>query len=207
MHRTFSYTRRKGQLSRTVGWCAAAIRTNVMDSHCDCKQRTYVPTWTWNCAVKRKFAKLILVEGWIKACRWDANLLNEDESNSQSTRRSHSTITDRKTTVNEFERQQSVGEYVSQKYLAKWGFKNCSSPPCQASLLCIDYARIDHMLMTNTSSIQTECGNRRECIHNLKRPSSLRPAHAQRVNVSSKMRKEMGIRIFARYMKSFRMKR
>ncbi len=70
--------------------------------------------------------------------------------------------------------------------------KNCSSP---ASPLFLDCARNDHMLMTNASSIRTESGNLRECIQELKRPSShvSIKMHAQREYVSSKLI-EMGIR-------------
>ncbi len=76
----------------------------------------------------------------------------------------------------------------------------CSSPPCQASPLCLECATKDHTLMNNASAIQRESGNRRKCIQKLKRPSSLgsNEMHAKGVNVSSKMIIEMGISILGR---------
>ncbi len=70
------------------------------------------------------------------------------------------------------------------KYLAEWGFKKLQ---LQAT-------------MSNASSIQTETGNRRECVQNLKKAllTWVNEMHAQEVDVSSKMIKEMGIRILDR---------
>ncbi len=54
--------------------------------------------------------------------------------------------------------------------------------------------------MTNTASIQTQSGNRRECIQKLKKAllNWVNKMHAQGVNCSSKMMKEMGISILGR---------
>ncbi len=66
--------------------------------------------------------------------------LTKTGGNSQSTRRSHFIITEKQATVNEFERRQSVGEAVSQKDLAEWGFKKLqltimSSQPTMSRLV------------------------------------------------------------------------
>ncbi len=66
--------------------------------------------------------------------------------------------------------------------------------------LCLDCARNDHMLMTNASSIQNR--KRKSGGMHLEFENTLRTwvnkTHAQRVNVSSKITKEMGIRILDR---------
>ncbi len=50
-------------------------------------------------------------------------ILTMMRGNSQSTRRSHLTNTQRQAIVKEFERRQNVGEDMSQKDLAEWAFE------------------------------------------------------------------------------------
>ncbi len=54
---------------------------------------------------------------------WGHAYPHVEDSNSQSTRRSHSTNAERRAIVKEFECRQNVGEDMSQKDLAEWGFK------------------------------------------------------------------------------------
>ncbi len=84
---------------------------------------------------------------------------------------------------------------MSQKYPAKLAFKELqlTTMPASALLDC----KNDHSLLKNTSSIQTESGNRRECIQKLEKAllTWVYEMHAQAVNVSWEMTKETGVRI------------
>ncbi len=125
-------------------------------SHCDCKQRTIVPTWKWNCRVNIKSAKPILVEGWIKACSGGANKSNDDER--QFTIYSLVSFdktfnAERQAIVNEFERPQNVRGRCVPERSCGMGFKELQLTTMQSQLTMSRLCKTrSHVLQMHISS-------------------------------------------------------